>query len=116
MPEPTIGRALALTLYARHHVEPGEIGAQTSVAEVEPVSPQTHAQPFPRSGPRPSSSSGRPPPCRPQHSHRPRLPRPLPARSPPRDARGRLAGLDAHRAQRDGVGAPAGGEVVGKTR
>lgn len=44
MPEPTIGRALALTLYARHHVEPGEISAQTSVAEVEPVSPQALAQ------------------------------------------------------------------------
>lgn len=43
-PQPTIGRALALTLYARHHVEPGELGAQTSVAEVEPVSPQALAQ------------------------------------------------------------------------
>lgn len=44
MPEPTAGRALALTLYARHHLTPGVEGDQTSVAEHEPVSAQALAQ------------------------------------------------------------------------
>ncbi len=42
--EPTVGRALAQTLYKRHRLVPGELGAQTSVAEHEPISPQALAQ------------------------------------------------------------------------